>query len=108
MSSSVTPARGRPRRSTSSSQDQYYPGATGVKRHTDEHDELTNSGSDGGYSDNEGGHLRHSPADARPRRTRTLMNPHQLTILHALLHQVCALQLRQHIFIHFSAPIHYF
>jgi len=107
MSSSVAPARGRPRRSTSSSRDQYYPGTTGAKRHPDEHDELTDSGSDGGYSDNEGGHR----PGARPRRTRTLMTPQQLTLLHALLQQVRALQLHQHIFIHFSAlnaSIHFF
>ena len=111
MSSSVAPARGRPRRSTSSSRDQYYPGTTGAKRHPDEHDELTDSGSDGGYSDNEGGHRPHSPAGARARRTRTLMTPPQLAILRALLEQVCALQLHQHIFIHFSAlnaSIHFF
>jgi hypothetical protein len=84
MSSSVAPARGRPRRSTSSSRDQYYPGA--AKRHPDEHDELSDSGSDGGYSDE--GHRPHSPVEARPRRTRTLMTPQQLTILNALLQQV--------------------
>src|SRR5271154_1319792 len=85
MSSTIAPARGRPRRSTSSSRDQYYPAA---KRHPDEQDELTDSGSEGGYSDNEGGHRATSPAEARPRRTRTLMTPQQLTILHALLQQV--------------------
>ena len=30
----------------------------------------------------------YAPAEARPRRTRTLMTPQQLTILHALLEQV--------------------
>ena len=101
MSSSVAPARGRPRRSTSSSRDQYYPGA---KRHPDEHDELSDSGSDGGYSENEG-HRPHSPVEARPRRTRTLMTPQQLTILHALLQQVRRLQLHPHICMHFSTPM---
>jgi len=71
-----------------SCRDPYYPGATGAKRHPDEHDEPADSGSDGGYSDNEGGDWPHSPSEARPRRTRTLMTPQQLTTLHARANNV--------------------